>query len=280
VLSGQAAELAGFYPSAGGTADPGAAADFAWPALRQVLMSQPERVRAWLGRPPQTNEVGRGAALVGTLFHILAQSDQPIRLFEIGASAGLNLRADHFRITGAGVSYGDPSSPVRIEDCWTGQSPAVRPVQVVSRVGGDLTPIDPCSDDGRLRLMAYVWADQARRMERLRGALELAARVPAALRAEPASVTIGKMSLEPGTWTVLWHSIMQQYMDESEVAALDAGVSALGEAATESAPFAHISLELVRGSPNTPVEVVTWPGGQHRRLGWASPHGVPVTWTL
>lgn len=254
VLTGQAAELAAFYPSAGGTADAGP------------------------GSPPQTNEVGRGAALVGALCQLVAEAAYPVRLVEIGASAGLNLRADHFWISGPGISYGDESSPVRMPGGWLGQPPPVVPVLVVSRVGGDLSPVDPVSENGRLRLSAYVWADQIARFERLRGALELAARIPADLRAEPASDTIARISLEPGTWTVLWHSIMHQYLDADQAQELADGAAALGAAATETARFAHVSLELVRGTPDTPVELTTWPGGARRRLGTAPPHGIPVTW--
>lgn len=67
VLTGQAAELAGYYASAGGTADPGPGCGRAWAALRRVLAAQRDAVRAWLNRPPQTNEVGRAAALLGGL---------------------------------------------------------------------------------------------------------------------------------------------------------------------------------------------------------------------
>jgi hypothetical protein len=278
VLTGRAPELAAFYPSAGGTADPGPGAELAWQACRRVLDARPEEVRAWLGRPPQTNEVGRGAALAGALCHLLAQDDRPVRLVEIGASAGLNLRADRFRITGAGVSYGDEASPVQMSGGWQGAAPPVRPAEVIARIGGDLTPIDPCSQDGRLRLIAYVWADQVARLDRLRGALELAAQVPAELRAEPASSTIAQVGLMPGTWTVLWHSIMHHYLEDSESAALAAGITALGEAATAQAGFAHVSLELIRGTTDTPVELVTWPGEVRRVLGTAPPHGLPVTW--
>ena len=278
VLTGRAAELASFYQSAGGTADPGPGADAAWPAMRRVLADYIDDVRAWLDRPPQTNEVGRGAALVGALCHIVADLDYPVRLVEIGASAGLNLRADHFRVSGAGAAYGSVSSPVQLTDAWLGQAPPARPVQVVSRTGGDLMPIDPVSADGRLRLAAYVWPDQVARLSRLRGALDLAAEVPAELRREPASATISAISLQSGTWTVLWHSIMYQYLDQAESAAIAARVAELGSAATDSARFAHVSLELVKGTPDTPVEVVTWPGGKRRRLGTAPPHGLPVTW--
>ena len=279
VLTGRAPELAGFYPAAGGSADVGPGAALAWPALRRVLDEHTEEIRSWLERPPQTNEVGRGAALAGALCYLVAETACPVRLVEIGASAGLNLRADRFWISGAGVSYGDQSSPVRMRGGWLGQPPPVRPVEVVSRTGGDLTPLDPLSEDGRVRLSAYVWADQVARMERLRGALDLAARIPADLRAEPASVTLAGIRLVPGTWTVLWHSIMQQYLDAEQARELTDGVAALGATATETARFAHVTLELVRGTPQTPVEGTTWPGATGRRLGTAPPHGLPVTWT-
>lgn len=278
VLTGQAPELAAFYPSAGGSADPGAQAEHAWLAMRRVLASQGDQISGWLDRPPQTNEVGRGAVLAGALCHLVAEADLPVRLFEVGASAGLNLRADKFRITGPGVSYGPESSPVQLTGAWLGQPPPARDVRVISRSGGDLTPVDPASAHGRLRLTAYIWPDQAARLGRLRGALDLAAQVPAELRAEPASATMARIRLEPGTWTVLWHSIMYQYLDDAEAAAIEQGAETLGAAATERARFAHVSLELTRRGADTPVGVVTWPGGVSRELGTALPHGTPVTW--
>jgi hypothetical protein len=279
VLTGRAPDLAAFYPSAGGKADAGPGADLAWPAMRRVLAEQGDEVRAWLGHPPQTNEVGRGAALAGALCHLAAEASYPVRLIEIGASAGLNLRADQFRITGEGASFGPADSPVQMPGAWLGQVPEVRPVEVVERTGGDLAPVDPVSEAGWLRLSAYVWADQAARFWRLRGAIDLAARIPAELRTEPASATIARIRPEPGTWTVLWHSIMRQYLDAEQDAELDAGVAALGAQATSSARFAHVSLELVKGTQDTPVELTTWPGGTRRRLGTAPPHGIPVTWS-
>jgi hypothetical protein len=279
VLTGQAPELAAFYSTTGGTADPGPGAATAWPVMRTVLAERTGDIRGWLASPPQTNEVGRGAALVGALCQLVAEADLPVHLVEIGASAGLNLRADRFWIGGPGGGYGDETSPVRMPGGWLGQAPKARPVRVISRTGGDLAPVDPMTAAGRLRLSAYVWPDQVGRMERLRGAFELAAEVPAELRTEPASQTIAGITLEPGTWTVLWHSIMWQYLDDDQKAAIDAGVAALGAAATESARFAHVSLELVKLTSDTPVEMQTWPGGARSVLGKAPPHGIPVTWT-
>jgi hypothetical protein len=276
-LTGQAPELATFYPSAGGSADPGAGGSRAWPALRRVLATQGEAVRAWLDHAPQTNEVGRGAVLVGLLCHLVARADLPVRLVEVGASAGLNLRADRFRITGAGVAYGDESSPVQMPGGWRGDAPPVRPIEVAWRTGGDVSPIDPATAAGRTRLTAYVWPDQIERLARLRGALDLAADVAADLRTEPASRTISRIGLEPGTWTVVWHSIMRQYLSADEAAALAAGVASLGATASGSARFAYLTFELVRwGAP--PAELAAWPGAIFRRMGTAPAHGVPVNW--
>jgi hypothetical protein len=244
-----------------------------------VLVDHADEVRAWLGHPPQTNEVGRGAALAGALCRLVAEARLPIRLVEIGASAGLNLRADKFRITGGGAAYGEPSSPVQMIGGWLGHAPAKAPVQVVSRVGGDLAPVDAVSESGRCKLLAYVWADQVERLDRLRGACQLAAEIPAEMRAELGSETISRTTLEPGTWTVVWHSIMRQYLSPEQKEAIDAGIEALGAQATNSARFAHVSLELVKGTTDTPVELVTWPGRVSRRLGTAPPNGLPVTWS-
>ena len=220
VLTGQAGELAAFYPSAGGTADPGPGGGRAWAALRQVLAGQRDAVRAWLSRPPQTNEVGRAAALLGGLRHIAAEAALPVRLVEVGASAGLNLRADRFCVQGDAGCYGDPSSPVVLAGGWQGQPPPAAPVQVAERTGGDRAPIDPVTPEGRLTLTAYVWPDQADRMARLRGALAVAAQLAADLRREAASDTLRRTVLADGTWTVLWHSIVRQYLDDAQRAAM------------------------------------------------------------
>ena len=276
-LSGRAPELAAFYPSAGGTLDPAPGSPAAWAALRQTFAEQGAELRSWLDHPPQTNEVGRAAALLGGLRHIAAARDLPIRLIEVGASAGLNLRADHFYIPGDAGSYGRPDSPVVLSGGWQGEPPPVSHIDVIERVGGDLSPVDPTTPDGRLRLTAYVWPDQADRLSRLRGAFTLAAELPAELRAEPASATLDRTRLADGTWTVLWHSIFRQYLDERQRTELADGVAALGEMATPAARFAYLYLEQSRAG-GCPVILVTWPGARRRVLGSAPAHGLPVHW--
>ena len=277
VLSGRAPELAAFYPSAGGAAESALGSPRAWAALQLTLSEHGTEVRRWLGHPPQTNEVGRAAALLGGLRHIASEADLPVRLVEVGASAGLNLRADWFCVPGKAGRYGDPDSPVLLTDGWLGESPPEGHIEVIERTGGDLAPVDPLTSEGRLKLTAYVWPDQIERLWRLRGAFEVAERVPADLRAEAASDTLARMRLTTGSWTVLWHSIFRQYLSEAQRAELADGVALLGATATRSARFAYLYLEQSRAG-GCPVTLTTWPGGHRRVLGTAPAHGLPVRW--
>ncbi len=276
VLSGGAVDLAAYYPSAGGTA---VDEEAAWRLLCDVLVEHRDAVRGWLDHPPQTNEVGRAAALAGGLRYLAAAAPSPIRLVEIGASAGLNLRADQFRIDGS-ASNGPPSSPLVMSDVWRGGAPPAANVEVVSRLGIDLAPIDPTTEEGALRLKAFVWADQADRFVRLEAALAVAQRIPADLRAGDAVEAVRRLVPADDTWTVLWHSVFRQYLDDDGLAALGEAIAALGETATQRARFAHLMLEPEPTStPGAfPVVLTTWPGERREVLGTAPAHGIPVTW--
>jgi hypothetical protein len=282
VLERRAPALALTYPSVGGSGDPEAA----WAALRPVLSEFAEELRAALAQPPQTNEVGRSAALIGGLLHLTAGDDRPLRLVEIGASAGLNLRADLFRVElPDGRSVGPATSPVVLRDPWRGPPPPLRPrLEVVERLGCDLAPVDPTTTEGRLLLTSYVWPDQRERLDRLRGALQLAAEVPASLEAVGAATFLDRLALQDGTTTVLWHSIMWQYLDHAERARVSARLDELGAQASDRAGFAHLAFEPRRRSPDAMHECLvvlqTWPGGVEQVLGQAEPHGLPTSWEI
>ncbi len=282
VLSGQAPDLALHYPSTGGDGDAAAT----WPAFRAQLAAHPLEVAAGLANAPQTNEVGRSAALYGALLQLVSPDGDeplPVRLWEIGTSGGLNLRADRFRYRAAGGSVIGPMSPVELDPAWD-----VLPVQrrglvpVIERVGGDLSPIDPCTDDGALRLACYVWPDQVERLRRLRGAILVAREFPARLVRASAADLLADLEPAPGALTVMWHSVMWQYLSDDEQRRVSARIAVIGAAATPDAPFAHIAFEprrLVAGGPHRFLVIATlWPGGDEQILGEAPPHGVPVAW--
>ncbi len=66
VLDGRAPALRRWYPSTGGTWD----AEAAWPEIVRTANARIDELRAALDQPPQTNEVGRSAALIGGLMLI------------------------------------------------------------------------------------------------------------------------------------------------------------------------------------------------------------------
>lgn len=276
VLEGRAPALAAHYPTAGGTEDPLRA----WPAFRDVLVEHAAEIREGLAQPPQTNEVGRAAPLVGGLLAVAEATGLPIRLLEIGASAGLNLRADHFRLLHEGGAYG-PESPVVLPDAWRGLPPVDAPLTITERGGCDPNPLDAASPDAQRRLLSYVWPDQAERVARLRAAFEVAARVPVSVVRASAADFLDGLAPRPGVATVVWHSTMRAYLSRDEAALVDEHIENAGAAATGEAPVAHLSFEGRDASRLDAVQVVAlrlWPGGERRILGEGPSHGLPTTW--
>jgi hypothetical protein len=283
VLADHAPELAAHYPSVGGTWS----LEAAWPDFLALLADRTDEVRRLLDLAPQTNEVGRSAALLGALLRLAP--DLPVRLFEIGASGGLNLRADAFRyVDDTGRSWGDPDSPVVLDPAWTGAPlDLARTLTVVERVGCDVAPIDPSTDEGRLSLTAYVWPDQPARLSRLRGALALAESLPARVTTQDAAAFVEALDLRAGHATVLWHSVMWQYVPPDQQQRVTAHLQMLGTRATADAPLLHVYAEPLRRAPGAEHEFLVcaelWPGrgdggGARRVLGTMAAHGLPTTW--
>ncbi|WP_228000719.1 DUF2332 domain-containing protein [Nocardia australiensis] len=285
VLSGAADDLAPFYPSSGAALrlrDPGDA----WVAFRQVVIDRPEWIRDWLTRPPQTNEVGRAVPLMAGLLAAVDANPLPIRLLELGASGGLNLRADHFRWDSGDIGWGPEDSPVIIDDAWRGPVPqwlvgAVRRhprVTVVERRGCDPTPLDPLSPRDSFALRAYVWPDHFARAARLEGALRLAEKIPADIVVTGARDFLADIQLMPGTLTLVWHSVMSQYVNEDEWQAVTAELERLAAASRPDAGFACVAFEPQNNSDdrNGFRLTVRLGGAEPVVLARAMPHGVPA----
>ncbi|MFC8450785.1 DUF2332 domain-containing protein [Kitasatospora sp. NPDC057223] len=284
VLTGRAPALAVYYPSAGGAFTP-ADAGAAWPAFRSTVAANLPWVRDWLTRPPQTNEVGRANLLITGLLRVLPAGPLPVRLFELGSSAGLNLLADRFRCTAGAFAHGPADSPVQLRGAWQDAPPGWLPpaaaahpaLDFAERHGCDLTPIDPASPDGALALRAYVWPDQSARTARLAGALELAAKHPVDVRAVGAAEFLRAVTVQPGALTVVWHSIMRQYVPKDEWRAVEGELARLAGASSPTAPFAYIAFEPRRyGSEHRFVLTVRPGDGPEEVLAEAVPHGLPA----
>ena len=75
--------------------------------MREVIAANIDEIHAALAIPPQTNEVGRSAALLAGLCDLVAASGvRRIRLLEVGPSAGLNLIVDHYAYRGDTWQFG------------------------------------------------------------------------------------------------------------------------------------------------------------------------------
>ncbi|PJJ56690.1 hypothetical protein CLV56_0901 [Mumia flava] len=278
VLDGRAPELVPFYPSVGGTWE----LEKAWPVVRERLEADAAALHAELAQPPQTNEVGRAAALLGGLLRVADRFSTPVRLVEVGASAGLNLCADRFAYGSPSGRWGAKGASVVLDDAWRGPNPpGDAPLQVVERIGIDLDPLDAGDPADRLTLESYTWPDQVVRLERLRAALAVADATERTMLTVGAADGLDEIEPVPGIATVVWHSVFRQYVGEAELARIDARVAELGAAGTPDTPFARITLEPdVPGSVGPyPVLLTTWPFGEETRIGTAPPHGLPVTWT-
>lgn len=275
VLAGRAPELAPHWPG-----DP----DAALRAAEPLLVAPPAPLLDALTRDPQTNEVGRAPGLAAGLAEAARRAGGlPIRLFEIGSSAGLNLRLDRFWYdAGDGRCWGDPASALRfVDDAFEGPVPlgAVH-TTIAQRRGCDLHPIDATTADGALRLRSYVWPDNPQRMQRVDAALEVAATLPVVIDTASADDWVDE-HLHPvdGTLTVLVHSIMWQYLPPSAQDRIRRVLSDRGGATTASAPLAWVRLEPAVDFTLADVRLTAWPDGAEHVLATSGYHSPPVTWT-
>jgi hypothetical protein len=275
VLDGRAPELAAFYPSVGGTdtGDP-------VPAFLLTLRRHRDEIDRRIDDGVQTNEVGRSAVLVGGYAVVAERTMLPLRVLEVGSSAGLNLRWDHYAYAlDDGTVLGDPSSPVRFEGVWDGPPPPLpRSFDVAERRGCDRNPIDPTTADGRLSLLSFVWPDQPARIARLEAAIEVARRVPATIDAADAPEWVAAQLAEPtpGLATVVTHSIVFQYLSPEARRRFRSTVDAAGARATGAAPLAWLRME--PAGDRAELRLTAWPDGEERVLATAGYHGLPVWW--
>lgn len=221
-LTRRAPDVALFLPTLGGRAPADARQREAFrQAVVACLLAHPDVLVASMARTPQTNETGRAALLRHALTRL--EADRPVLLWEIGCSAGLNLRVDHL--------------PALLED----EGAAIP--RIVRRTGCDLAPVDPTTPEGRALLTSYVWVDDIVRFERLRRALQLAQEVPATVRQQDAVDAVEELDVTDGHATVLWHSAMWMYLDRAAQRRILDAVRRLGARATADAPLVHACWE-------------------------------------
>ncbi|MCG6492938.1 DUF2332 domain-containing protein [Kitasatospora sp. A2-31] len=199
-----------------------------YPAFRAWVSGHWDRVRATvLARRTQTNEPGRCA----TLLPLLAALPQPLALIEVGASAGLCLHPDRYRYRyDGGAEFGDPRSPVVLDCATSGPVPLPdRLPEVAWRAGIDLDPLDVRDEDDVRWLESLVWPEQTRRLERLRGAVQVArAEPPELVRGDLNEAVRGLVARAPaGATPVVFHSAVLSYLEPDGVERFATTVRAL-----------------------------------------------------
>jgi len=172
VLSGLEHPLASVYAQGRATAD-------APTLFRELCLThRGELLELMTTRRTQTNECGRSAVLALGLAVAADRLGEPLGLLDAGASAGLNLLIDEYRLDyGALGALGPAHSPVVVE-CAV-RTPALRlPPRLPSfsrRLGLDRSPVDVTKADDARWLLACVWPDTGR-LPRTAAAIDLARR--------------------------------------------------------------------------------------------------------
>jgi hypothetical protein len=246
-----------------------------------MIAAHADFIRTYLARPPQTNEVGRAAALLGGFLTIAETTRRPMRLLEIGSSAGLNLFWDRFSYRAPLFTWGNTDAPVKLAFDWEGPPPPLTaPVQIAARAGCDSAPVD-IRDASNVRLLeSYVWTDQVPRMERLRGAVKMA--IEGQVKVDKASADDWLMAQlqqpSPGLATVIFHSVVWQYMSPVMQTRAEAAIAAAGGRATADSPVAWLRMEEWNPDMSFNVILTQWPGGVTRTLAQVQFHGAWVKW--
>jgi hypothetical protein len=277
VLEQLAPQLARCYPGGDDQHNDEALQD----AIVAALRAQAGRLDEYLASPPQTNEVGRSAVLLSGFMTITAYTGLPLRLFELGASAGLNMNWDRYRYRFGDCVLGDASSPLELAPEWHGECPPQASIEVITRAACDQSPVDLSDDRQQQRLRAYVWADQASRLRQLDAALDVAARHPVQVEQADADTWIERMLASPlpdGIATVIYHSIFWSYLSQDAQARIESAIHRAGRAASIAAPLAWLRFELTDFQSHPRLLLSLWPGPQNLHLADAQAHGSTIFW--
>jgi hypothetical protein len=282
-LTGRDAKLAAEYPASRSDWS----MDRVWPIARDFLEREEAWVREFMKSPPQTNETGRATGMASGFLWLTDRSPQPFNMYELGASAGLNLNWDRFAYQyppwgRAGMD--GPAIPTRVD----GLAPMWRDIAVASRAACDQNPLNASDANDRLRLRAYIWADQTARMDRLNSALDLARETGVKPdKADAAQWVKQKLSGElPLGTSVVYHSVFYQYPPREVREAIRDNIAEAGARTTEDRRLAWVRFEpssVIGGDRDViryVLNIVSWNAGKRseQTLAEVDPHGRFMVW--
>lgn len=313
VLAGETAtaDLASYYPTAGGKSSPQAKelADL----LRNSIVNRQDILANFIATATvQTNETARGLCW---LMPALCTGWRAFHLVELGAAAGLNLAADEHRYRLCKArQHGESNTGSRdlgkgrygnffvvcAGDTPSYDSLAAMPmagINILSRTGCDLAPCLLRNKTDERNLAAFVWGDQPLRLQGLYdgiAALRALAAEDRPIRLVPANLPDDldvflheSLAIADNAPVVLFNSYMSTYLDDRG-ASLRPRLAAW--AGQKKQPLLWLQWEtdwkgLDRGvyPPKFGQLAWTadlWQGGRHYHwhLAWVHPHGASVHW--
>jgi hypothetical protein len=250
-------------------------------AVASALVDHDATLETWLDSPPQTNEVGRAAAVMAGLMVAASRHELPFDLLELGASAGLVLNLARYRYDLGGLEAGELTSPLLLAPEWKGNPPPDSDVTIVTQRGVDLSPVylsDPAAVE---RLIAYVWPDQPERIARVEIAIGLARAFPPAIVPGRAGDWLETRLARPaaeGVMRIVFHTIAFQYFPVEEQQRVRAAIEQAGAEATETRPLGWLSLEMNKAKTACELRLKLWPSGEEIHLANAHPHATWIDW--
>jgi hypothetical protein len=253
-----------------------------------------ERLRDLLStRRTQTNEVGRCALLLPVLAGLEARTTEPLRLLDVGTSAGLTLGIDRYNYRfepGGEVHSEHPDAPTLV-CATTGQPPVPHQMpRILARRGIDANPLNIHDPEDALWLQACVWADQVDRSRTLSAALDTARQQPAEIYQADAVLDLAQHLEEmagPGHLTVITTWVLN-YLNTEQITKFMEILHAFGQRMDVTWLGAEQPDQI------SPIEVTTdpqsrhlthvitreWRGGTMTNTTWstAHPHGYWMNW--
>lgn len=276
-LREEAPALAAHFPSTGGDADPVAA----WAAVRDDVLHHERNYSELLARPVQTNEVARAVPMLAAMLTIAHAAKVPLRILEIGSSAGLLLNFDRYRYEGQNWSWGDPQSPLILTNATVLGAPPLldTPIEIAQRRGCDIHPLNASNPVDADTLLSFVWPDQTARFARLRAALQIARTFPPEIdTADGIEWLQSAVQPSSGSMTVVMHTVITEHMTQDVRERLRAAIRRIGETASTQAPFAWARMEPSAGAYETSVTL--WPAREEIFVARSDGHAQALQWSL
>jgi hypothetical protein len=256
--------LAEFYPNF--TDEPLPVSGVDEPFTEFVLGHADELAEVGRTRYTQTNECRRCVALLPAIWETPLSR---FHLIDLGTSAGLNLQLDRYHYRWDDLEWG-PASPVSLETGLRGRRPSPREVEILSRTGLDLNPLDAKDPDDRRWLEALIWPEHTGRRRRLQAALDLAAAYPPELVAGDALRTLGPVidELPADDPVIVINSFILNQFEEPERARYD---DILSERRAHR-PVHRVSMEWLDKDDDAAALAID-DGSGLRKVAVAEPHG-------